>query len=84
MQAEGIGRCKISKDAAGNQTQNLLCCNAVRQPTVLLITYEKCAKKNCKNGTLQLSHCEYTSYWWKKTVSCVAVQTQAQSQRGHL
>jgi hypothetical protein len=84
MQTEGIGCCKVSKYPAVNQTRNLACCSAVPQPTVLFITFEKCTKQNYKNGTLQLSHCEYTSYWWKKTVSCVAVQRQAQYQRGHL
>jgi len=84
MYTEGLGHCKISKDTAANRTRNLSCCNVVSQPTVLLVIYEKHVKKNCKNGALQLSHFEKTSCWSKKTVSCVAVQTQAQPQRGWL
>jgi hypothetical protein len=52
------GPCKISKDPAGNQTQNLSCCSAVPQPNSLLVTYEKYAKKNFKIGTLHRSHFE--------------------------
>ena len=58
MQTEGISRCKISKDPDGNRTRNLSYCNVVPQPSILLITYEKCAKNNCKNGTLHLSYFE--------------------------
>lgn len=85
MQTEGIGRFKISKNPVRNLTQNLSCSSAMPQTTVLIATCEKCAKKNCKNGKVQLIHCEYTSYRQnKQTVSCVAVQTQAQSKMGNL